>query len=731
MSDFCNLVDPFFGEGATEFPPKSGLAARWFFLKAQTGNTQPGACLPFGMVSACAYSGAYVTGYGVNAPSYMGRPAALFKNLEATGFAHFQHSGTGMVGSYYNYFRVVPQLNPGNGLNRRYALSAETAEPGYYTATLHECGIRAELTVTARGAAHRYTFPPDATPTLSIDFAAGGLAIPGMQTTPSTAAIRLTEGGFEGHVVMEGIPIFVCGILRPAAGASHLFVNGSNLADRQIAYQPGANLPASFGVALAVKPGADGTCELLLAFSMKSVDRARRHLASFRTKSFDALRASARSRWNEHLGKIVVDGPAQSQSLFYSSLYHSFVKPCNLAGESPFYDRPEACFTDFATLWDQYKTALPLILTLFPDTGRDIVNALLGMAEHVGEFPNALMLNRDFTRFDSQARGLTHHVLADALTRRLDGIAWDQALLAMLADLEKKSNADFHSTGIAKPFTHTLDLAEASFCTALVAAAQSNTAIRDRTWPWAARWKNVFDPATGILGPSDYYEGGPWNYSFRLLHDMQARIALHGGDAPFVRDFEKFFGYGAAPVRQPTDPDDWQHAQRNVGLNRFQGFNNEPDMETPYAFVYAGRHDRTCEVVRNALANQFHPGRGGLPGNNDSGGLTSAYCWNAIGLFPVAGQPYMLIGSPIFETARLTLPESELVITARGTSADNIYVRRASLNGHPLERAWLSMKEFLHGGELVLEMASRPEGWAKAQRPPAYTSVEQLNQGDF
>ena len=32
-------------------------------------------------------------------------------------------------------------------------------------------------------------------------------------------------------------------------------------------------------------------------------------------------------------------------------------------------------------------------------------------------------------------------------------------------------------------------------------------------------------------------------------------------------------------------------------LNRFEGLNNEPDMEAPWAYHYAGRPDRTAEVV--------------------------------------------------------------------------------------------------------------------------------------
>ena len=57
-------VDPFIGTTETQLPERTGLAASWWSPKPQIGNTHPGATHPFGMVSACAYSGAYPTGYG-------------------------------------------------------------------------------------------------------------------------------------------------------------------------------------------------------------------------------------------------------------------------------------------------------------------------------------------------------------------------------------------------------------------------------------------------------------------------------------------------------------------------------------------------------------------------------------------------------------------------------------------------------------------------------------------
>lgn len=725
-NNYSDLADPFFGTETTVFPPKTGLASTWFFPKAQTGNTHPGACLPFGMVSVCAYSGAYVTGYGRNDMNYNGQPPLLFSENTATGFSHFHQSGTGKIGSYYNYFLVSPSPGPDAPFNTRYTLSAENASPGYYAATLRECDIRAEFTVGACGAIHRYTFPAHTKPRIGVNLAAGGLAATGQTVKPSEATITLRDNGFEGYAVLDGIPIYVCGMLRQRQVPARLFAGSQYHGDKTLSFTAGQPPPESFGVAFEADAGEENRYDLFLAFSLRNAAQARENLSSLSRRSFEETRATAATDWEHHLARIQVTGEETDCRLFYSALYHSLIKPCHLNGETPSGKTRHPFFADFATLWDQYKTAIPLILTFYPDTGSRMVNSLLATADTVGEFSNAILLSRDMTHCAAQARGLTHHVLADARIRDLPGINWQSALDLMIKDLEKESNRDFHETGIAHPFTHTLDLAGAAFCTAFIAAAQGDTALRDRVWAWTSRWKNVYDPGTGILGSSKYYEGGAWNYSFRLLHNMAARIALHGGEARFINDLKRFFGYGAPPALQQVDPKDSECMARGFALNRFEGFNNEPDMETPYAFMYAGRHDHTCEVIRSALQHQFHPGRGGLPGNNDSGGLTSAYVWNAIGIFPVTGQPVMLIGSPIFESIRLTLPHSDLRIIARGASDRNLYVQSATFNHRPLEKPWLTTREFLNGGDLILTMGPRPNGWATNHRPPSFTHVEQL-----
>ena len=101
-------------------------------------------------------------------------------------------------------------------------------------------------------------------------------------------------------------------------------------------------------------------------------------------------------------------------------------------------------------------------------------------------------------------------------------------------------------------------------------------------------------------------------------------------------------------------------------LNRFEGLNNEPDMEAPWAYHYAGRPDRTAEIVHAALTWQFGTGAGGLPGNDDSGGLSSWYVWASLGLFPLAGQSLFLVNAPAFGRSALRVDGGEFVVETTG-----------------------------------------------------------------
>ena len=53
-------------------------------------------------------------------------PTELYERQVASGFTHFQQSGTGAIRKYYNYFRVTPMLEPLDALGYE-SLDALTA----------------------------------------------------------------------------------------------------------------------------------------------------------------------------------------------------------------------------------------------------------------------------------------------------------------------------------------------------------------------------------------------------------------------------------------------------------------------------------------------------------------------------------------------------------------------------------------------------------------------------
>jgi len=183
----------------------------------------------------------------------------------------------------------------------------------------------------------------------------------------------------------------------------------------------------------------------------------------------------------------------------------------------------------------------------------------------------------------------------------------------MDSDLRRAYGEEFLLRGVTHPVTHTLDLAFGYHCTAKVARYLGDHTLADQFETLAGQWVNAFNPEDGLLIDSSYYEGGKWNYSFRILHDMQARIELAGGDEKFTAMLDAFFGYGADPVTQVGERPSAADLAAGYALNRFEGLNNEPDMEVPWAYHYVGRPDRTAEVVHAAINNQFGLAEVGCP----------------------------------------------------------------------------------------------------------------------
>ncbi|MBD5787323.1 glycoside hydrolase family 92 protein [Cellulosimicrobium terreum] len=728
-------VDPFVGTGATALAAPTGLAATWWSPKPQVGNTHPGACHPLGMVSACAYSGAYPTGYGRYDISTEGVPSVLDPEgtgMVASGFTHFQQSGTGAIRKYYNYVRVTPMLEPLDALGGTWPLDAEEASPGYYAATLGN-GIRCETTVGPKSAVHRFTFPEHHDARIVVDLSFGGLAIPHGATVPLRAHLAtLGPGAACGEVVVEGAPLAVhleCDARRwrQMLWYDRRLMPGSTRLDfgdiRPTTLRP-------FGLMWAGPTTAGQVVELRVGFSLRGPEQARTNLATDCGPGpavFTSRRARTARSWSDDLARIEIDCADDTQrTVFATALYHSLLKPCLAPDESPFWPTDGPFAFDVSTMWDIYRTQLPLLTMFWPERAADLATSLLRICEEEGNFPIGYRMARGADRFSRQASALAQVFLADlcAVDANLD---WDWALVHMHNDLRRTYGEDYLLQGVAHPISHTLDLAFGYWCTERVARHVGDTALADELARLADGWRNAFDPATGLLRDSTFYEGGRWNYSFRLVHDMASRIDLAGGDDAFVGLLDRFFGYGAEPVVQPGERPGNAEMAAGYALNRFEGLNNEPDMEAPWAYHYAGRPDRTAEIVHAVVHQRFGTGPGGLPGNDDSGGLSSWYVWASLGLFPVAGQSLFLVNAPAFRESRLRVPGGVLTIETTGFAHPGRdtapqYVQEAWLDGRPLTRTWLPASRVRRGGRLLLELGPEPGSWgtAPSDRPPSY-----------
>ena len=726
-------VDPFIGTGVTDLPDPTGLASAWFWPKPPVGNTHPGATHPFGMVSACAYSGGYPTGYGAFERSTEGPPRRLHDGHGATGFTHFQQSGTGAIRKYYNYLRVTPTLGLLDDIDQPVAIVDEDASPGWYSASLAN-GIRAEITVGPKSAVHRYTFPQTTNARLVLDCSHGGLLIDRGQTVPLRAHLdSLDPCTASGDVVMEGVPIAFHATCtspdwRQMLWYDHrLMPGGSHLEFDSI--RPTTLRP--FGLMWSGPVEAGRSIELRIGFSLRTADQARDNLfadpatTADTESAFDARRAATAATWADHLGRIQIETASpERREVFATALYHSLIKPCFAADESPFWPGGGEFAFDICTMWDIYRTQLPLVTALFPERAVELANALLKVGEEEGNLPIGYRMARGADRFFRQGSALAHTFLADLCALGLPGIDWEWALTHMDADLRRQFGEEFLEHGVVHPISHTLDLAFGYHCTAGVARSVGDGDLADQFDALATRWPNAFDPDTGLVRESNLYEGGIWNYSFRLVHDMAGRVALAGGADAYTELLDRFFGLDAPPVKQLGVDPGLDEIADGYALNRFEGLNNEPDMEAPWSYHWLGRPDRTAEIVHAAVLQQYGTGRGGLPGNDDSGGLSSWYVWASLGLFPVAGQQVVLVNAPSFARSTMRLRNATFTIETTGfvePEADGPpqYVQSMRFNGRDLDRSWLTADEFHGGGVLNVDLGPHPSAWATTSSPPS------------
>ena len=688
MKDYCKYVNVFQGVDEIDLPKPEGVAAAWKFIKGLCGNNSPAAALPFGRLMAGCYDSGYSAGYGTLRINSHGPIGKIYDHNQFKGIAHIQDEGTGSIGTYYNYAVVSPFVGDLAESAKARDFDQERAVPGYYACrdlwTMADC----EVTVTHRAALHRISFPQEGGK-VSIDFSNDGLYPDDfykVRTAAGAAELTLVND-HEVAVCAElhNLPVYFYVKVEGIKGALRLWVDDQEISEKEIKLEEGRR----FGVVM----DAEKQVAITLGFSPKNAEIAKKDALN-NTLSFDEAREAAAKLWNEAFSRIDVEfDNDRDYEIFYSNFYHTLIKPCDFNGESFYYDEEEFVL-EFATIWDQYKTQLPLLFAVYPDLGRKIVATFLHVAEATKQMPHTLMMCGNFGKFsNNQARMLAEHSIVDAYFR---GVSFDQkrALRLMVADTFENNQFDevVNNVDEVKSKAFIIDITDGCAACAKLAREMGEIETAERFEKVAAKWVDVFDPNTALLKDGErFYEGTKWNYSFRLMHDMEKRMALAGGKEGFAALADRFFGF--------VNPESEDAC--------FEGFNNETDMETPYVYHYAGRHDRLTDVIDASLTYMFTTGRGGLPGNNDSGGLTSCYMCNAMGLFPVSGQDLVILTSPWCKRSVTQLANGkQLTVTREG---EGRYIKEAFLNGKKLDTLAITAREMMLGGELVMHMTEKAE----------------------
>ena len=340
--------------------------------------------MPFGLVQLSPHTGnfdwAYHSGY-------------QFADTTLRGFAHTHLSGGGVpaLGDVLMLPFATDESLDDSAV--RFSKSRERASPGYYGTYLPDSGIEVELTATARTGVHRYTFDSAGSyhVLINIDevlFAWGD---------PDESKVQ------EAYFVIEN-DTTVSGYLRPYVKRVERPVYFTIRLSKPFAASRYLDEPDNRELLLDYTMEAADQLEARVALSTVSIDGAKKNLAAESAdRPFESIRADAAQRWNTYLSRARIEGTPAQKAQFYTSLYHLFIQPNNLADVDGRYSGADdevhrvpsdEMYSTFA-FWDTYRAAHPLYTLLIPEKVEPFITSVLRHADEVGYLPVWPLWGRD------------------------------------------------------------------------------------------------------------------------------------------------------------------------------------------------------------------------------------------------------------------------------------------------------------------------------------------------
>lgn len=691
------------------------------------GNVFPGPCVPFGMVKVGPDCGDKDWNAGWD------------REGNVHGFSNVHVSGTG-GGCKYGNVLLAPITGKLDTHDYSSPRSNERVALGLYEVDLTRYNTSARLTALKRSAMHQYTFPADDDSKILVDLGSF-LASHERQYLVGSEVRIISDTEIEGYTRIRGgwnigepyTVYFYAVFDTPADGCgtwkSHRIEPG-----KKVQYDTHEPTGAYF----SYRTTADQQITVKVGISYLSTGKARLNLDEMDSWNFDEVRAACVGQWNEILNKIEVKGSDEQKTIFYTALYHSYLQPVDKTGENPKWCSDEPYYDDYYCIWDTFRATHPLFTLLTPSKQVDMLRSLLDIYKHEGYAPDARS-GDDNGRV--QGGSNCDILFADAYVKGLKGLDYDLALEAMIKNAEVAPGDDerkegrggicdyntkgFVSTTFERAGTRTMEYANCDHAIATLAKGLKKKEIADKYMARSQNWQNIWNPDVESLGfkgfiwprnadgswwseddysvfqggtwPDFLYETFSWEMSFYVPHDVPGLIEKCGGKEQFTRRLDTYFSHEKWDQR-------WF-----MGL--FQ-ISNEPGFLAPALYNYVGRPDRTAEIVRKTLKERYKATKEGIPGNDDSGSMSSWYVFHALGFYPNAGQDLYLISSPTFEEAVIHLENGkDLTIKAKKAGDKNIYVQSVKLNGEPLNACSFKHTDIANGGTLEFVMGSKPSKW--------------------
>lgn len=672
------------------------------------------------------------------------------------GFAQVHVSGTG-GGPKYGNILIQPIIGELDRTGQPDWRLDEEIALGYYAATYRDSGIRTEVTASDRATAYRITYPAGAVPALIVDagFFLGESPVPDAREAQQFVGSEVqfvSDCEVSGYSRIRGgwnngrayTVYFHLQTDRPAVRRATW--KGEDISDELSRYDSGEKT----GALMQFAPSDTDTLNVRIGISFISQLKARENLMTgVAGKPFDQVRHELELAWEKLLERIKIapDTPLKYKRMFYTGLYHTMIMPSDRSGENPLWTDPVPYYDDFYAIWDTYRSSSPLITLIDPGRERDIVNSLINICKRDGYMPDARSGNANGR---TQGGSNAEIVLADAFVKGLEGIDYGQALEAMLKDAEVPPGGNEEAEGrgglreyialgyipygIARAGNRTVEYSYCDYAIYLVAKGLGHDDIADRYLRQSGNWKNlwrkdyVHDSVSGFIMPRDadgnwldelpfghskvrkptfrytpvtfegpwytpwwnmfFYEASSWEYSLSIPHDVDGLIEMCGGPELFEKRLDRFFG------------------------KKYFNVNNEPSFLSPCLYHWIGRPDRSGDTVAGIIAESYSDTPAGLPGNDDSGAMSSWLAFHMMGLYPNAGQDYYLIHAPLLSSSTIELDGGRsFTIVAKGLSERNRYIRSARLNGKNYPWSAIRHADITAGGTLELEMSDKPGKW--------------------